>query len=159
MISDIDKIHAIIRHINGVRDNTLILGTKLIQSGEFELGRKLIANGLIHDNSKFYGIEWQELSVVDKLTSATELAIFSHNHNPMNMHHPEYWGSIHDMPKLYLCECICDWKSRSEEFGTSFLDWIEGPAKQRFKYKDTDPVYKDIKYFASLLVEKFASKS
>jgi hypothetical protein len=68
------RIHKIIQHINHVRDNCLILGEKLIASGKSDMGRLLIANGFIHDNSKFYGVEWDFLSEdienVDKLKIA-----------------------------------------------------------------------------------------
>jgi len=38
-----EKIRRIARHIRNVEDNCLLLGEKLIERGEIELGRQLIA--------------------------------------------------------------------------------------------------------------------
>ena len=54
-----DKINGITRHMRNVEDNCLLLGEKLIYLGEIELGHGLIANGFIHDSSKFHGIEFE----------------------------------------------------------------------------------------------------
>ena len=55
---DDDKhLKSLIRHINHVKEDSYLLGEALISKGE-ELGLQLIANGYIHDNSKFYGVEW-----------------------------------------------------------------------------------------------------
>ena len=154
---DLEKITILLRHIRHVQDNCLILGTKLIQSGQNELGRKLIANSMIHDNSKFYGIEWQELTVVDKMTKMTAAAIFQHN--SINLHHPEAWEGIKNMPLLYLAEMVCDWSSRSAESGSSLRDWVNGAAMERFGFNEKDEVYKNISFYVDLLVDKpFESK-
>ena len=57
-----EKIHGITRHMRNVEDNCLILGEKLIERGELELGHDLIANGFIHDASKFHGIEFEYMA-------------------------------------------------------------------------------------------------
>jgi len=57
------KIRNITRHIRNVEDNCLILGERLILRGEIELGKQLIANGFVHDASKFTGIEFEYLSL------------------------------------------------------------------------------------------------
>ena len=61
-IGTMEKIRVLTRHIRNVEDNCLLLGTKLIERGEVDLGRQLIANGYVHDTSKFYGIEFENLS-------------------------------------------------------------------------------------------------
>ena len=58
----LSKINRLTRHIRNVEDNCILLGTKLIQQGNIELGHKLIANGMIHDASKFSGIEFENLT-------------------------------------------------------------------------------------------------
>ena len=63
-----EKIKVILSHIENVQRNTNKLGLKLIAKGEIKLGQTLIANGLIHDNSKLRGIEFEHLffdSVLD----------------------------------------------------------------------------------------------
>ena len=59
----LSKIRSITRHIKNVEDNCLILGERLILQGRIDLGKQLIANGFIHDASKFTGIEFEYLSL------------------------------------------------------------------------------------------------
>ncbi|SVC81897.1 uncharacterized protein METZ01_LOCUS334751, partial [marine metagenome] len=62
MKDDDDKhLKSLIRHIDNVRASCLLLGERLIENDKDELGLQLIANGHIHDASKFYGIEWEYL--------------------------------------------------------------------------------------------------
>ena len=152
------KIRAITRHIRNVEDNCLILGERLINQGEIELGKKLISNGYVHDASKFHGIEWESIvpgqssENVDDKKLKLKLAIS--NHNQTNPHHPEYWNGIEKMPKVYVAEMCCDWKSRSEEFGTSLRDWIDEKATKRWKFDSNSKIYKEIIGFVDLLCEK-----
>lgn len=148
------KIRGIARHIRNVEDNCLLLGEKLIERGEVELGRRLIQNGFIHDISKFQGIEWEYMapgqpSVDDGAKLRLKLAVAHHNRT--NPHHPEYWENIQSMPRMYVAEMVADWKARSEEFGTSLRDWIDEQACKRYKFSKDDRVYKDIMEFVDLL--------
>ena len=148
----LEKLEAVIRHIENVKDNCILLGKRLIEEeGEFDLGKQLIANSYIHDNSKFYGIEWEFLG---EQGGRSKLDLAVSQHNKTNPHHPEYWGNITEMPRVFLAEMACDWKARSEEFGTSIRDWIDDGAAKRFGYKKNDRVYKEIMYFVDLLCEK-----
>jgi hypothetical protein len=153
-----DKIRAISRHIRGVEDNCLILGEKLIAIGAIDLGHKLIANGFIHDSSKFHGIEWEYMApgqpTVEE-SAKIKLKIAVQHHSKTNPHHPEYWdGGIKDMPRLYLAEMVCDWKARSEEFGTNLREWIDNVATKKFNFTKEDHVYGEIKDFVELLCPK-----
>jgi hypothetical protein len=154
-MNEIDKLDIILRHINSVQENCTLLGKRLIDRGEFDLGVILIANGQIHDNSKFCGVEWDHLFPGDP-----QLGIAVSQHNRTNRHHPEHWGGIDKMPRVFLAECVCDWKTRSSEFGSSLHAWIDGDAAKRFIYTKNDEVYERIMYFANLLCDKpFAQKS
>ena len=152
------KIRSITRHIRNVEDNCLILGEKLINQGEIDLGKRLIANGFVHDASKFRGIEWESIvpgkssdEVADKKLKM-KFAIF--NHCQTNPHHIEYWGSIDKMPSVYVAEMCADWKARSEEFGTSLRDWIDTVATKRWSFDIDSKTYKEIMRFVNLLCEK-----
>lgn len=157
-MTDIDKIDMIARHIRNVQDNCLTLGKKMIVLGHVDIGRKLIANGFIHDNSKFYATEFENLDHYTGLDSTPErklkLQLAVSQHNQSNPHHPEYWGKIQDMPSVYLAECVCDWKSRAEEFGTSLMDWVNGGAMKRFKFTKEETVYIEIVKYSELLCDK-----
>jgi hypothetical protein len=157
-INDIlGKINRLTRHIRNVEDNCVLLGTKLIECGDIEFGRKLIANGMIHDASKFSGIEFENLSYQEpskEESAKLKLKMAVHHHNLTNPHHPEHWGNISMMPSVFLAEAVCDWKSRSEEFGTSLRDWIDNEATKRFGFTKEDKIYKEIMGFVDLLCEK-----
>jgi hypothetical protein len=152
-----DKIRRIARHIRNVEDNCLILGEKLIERGEIDLGHKLIANGYVHDASKFHGIEWENMAPDEPLHeegAKLKLKLAVQHHNRTNQHHPEYWGGIKHMPRLYLAEMVADWKARSEEFGSSVRDWVNEGAAKRFGFTKDDKVYQEIMEFVDLLCER-----
>jgi len=153
-----EKIRGITRHIRNVEDNCLLLGEKLIMSGEIELGKQLIANGFVHDASKFHGIEFEFMSPgidADADGAKMKLKLAIQQHNSTNPHHPENWsGGINDMPEVYLAEFVCDIKSRSEEFGTSLKEWIDDSATKKWNFTKDDDVYKRIMRFVDLLCDK-----
>lgn len=144
----IDKIELVFNHIQNVQRNCYKLGIKLMHRGEIELGRTLIANGQIHDNSKFKGIEFDHLFHADPL-----LPEVVKHHQSINPHHPEYWGGIHNMPKVYVAEMVCDWYARSSEFGTGLRDWIDNQAIEKFNFSPEDKVYTTIQEMLNLLLE------
>jgi len=148
---DIDRLQKLIRHIRGVQENALILGERLMEQGHFNLGKMIIANSFLHDNTKFLGSEWEYLSTEP---SDHDLKIAVSQHNRTNRHHPEFYdGGIHDMPREYLAELICDWKSRSGERGTSLIEWINTEAMKRYRFSKDDLVYRDLMEFVDLLIE------
>lgn len=152
----LQNVRGIVRHIRNVQDNCMLLGEKLICQGEIELGRNLIANGFCHDISKFSGIEWSEMAPnnSDPDPKKIKLKLAISHHNQTNLHHPEAWGDIHKMPKLYIAEMVADWKSRSEEFGSSVRDFIKNQAMNRFNFTEKDVVYNQIMIYVDLLCDK-----
>jgi hypothetical protein len=153
------KIRSLIRHKRNVEDNCLLLGEKLIERGEFDLGRHLIANADGHDTSKFYGIEFENLSSSTSKNTPEENAklkmrLAIQHHVLTNQHHPEYWNGIKNMPRVAVAEMVADWKARSEEFGTSVREWIDDQATKRWKFSKDDEVYKTIMDFVDLLCQK-----
>ena len=153
----LSKIRSITRHIRNVEDNCLILGERLILRGEIELGKQLIANGFVHDASKFTGIEFEYLSLNNPTEENNKLKmkLAIQQHNTTNLHHAEAWsGGIKDMPDVYLAELVCDIKSRSEEFGTSLVDYINNVGMKRWNITEEDDVYKKMMEFINLLCEK-----
>jgi hypothetical protein len=149
-----EKIHGISRHIRNVEDNCLILGEKLIERGEIDLGHKLIANGFVHDASKFSGIEWDHMApgqATAEEGAKLKLKLAVQHHRRINPHHVEYWGSIQQMPRLYIAEMVCDLKARSEEFGTSLRDYIDEDAIKKWEISKEDPIYQTIMEFVEML--------
>jgi hypothetical protein len=152
-----EKIRAIARHIRNVEDNCVLLGEKLLDLGEIDLARNLVANGMVHDASKFFGIEWENLSLGNPTeeTAKMKMRLAIRHHQTTNKHHPEAWPrGIKEMPDVYLAELACDWKSRSEEFGTDLRNWIDEEATKRFGFTKEDKTYKDIMRYVDLLCDK-----
>ena len=148
------KIGSITRHIRKVEDNCFLLGEKLILLGEIDLGKQLIANGFVHDASKFHGIEFEYLSLNNPTEESTKLKLklAVHHHQTTNLHHPEsFSGGIKDMPDVFLCEMVADWKSRSEEFGTDLQEWIDDVATKKWDFNKDDEIYKKIMKYVNLL--------
>jgi hypothetical protein len=152
-----EKVRALTRHIRNVEDNCLILGEKLIANGEVELGHHLIANGFVHDASKFFGIEWDELVIgppTKEHEAKLKLKLAIYQHQKTNPHHVEYWsGGIIEMPDVYLAEMVCDLKARSEEFGTSLMDYINEVGVKRWSIDKEHNCYKKIVKFVELLCQ------
>src|SRR5574343_649719 len=136
-----NHIEAIISHIAHVRENTEKLGKAFLKRKETVLGLGLIKLGLIHDASKLTGIELDWLHPEYYGMEAFELAL--QHHVTTNKHHPEYWGSIHNMPKLYQAEMVCDWLARSSEVGTDINSFIRdvGTKKFNFSLSEEDQTY------------------
>lgn len=150
----LEKIEKVLGHIQNVQRNCYKLGLKLIKMGEVELGRNLIANGQIHDNSKFKGIEFDELFQGSPILSD----VIKH-HSSTNPHHPEYHGGIKNMPDVYIAEMVCDCLARSSEFGTDIRDFFRKEATKKYGFKMNDRVGKRITYFLDTLLDKPFNKS
>jgi hypothetical protein len=151
------KIRLITRHIRNVEDNCFLLGEKLILNGEVNLGKQLIANGFVHDASKFHGIEFEYLSLNNPKEENTKmkLKLAIRHHQTTNLHHTEAWsGGIKDMPDVYLAELVCDIKARSEEFGTSLIDYIDNEGLKRWGITQNDEIYKKMMKYVNLLCNK-----
>lgn len=150
----IKRLDIILRHIKHVQDNCIVLGEKLIGLGEIDLGRGLIKNGQIHDNSKLSGIEWEYLHGDVKETDPIHFKLAATQHVTTNFHHPEFWIDINEMPRIYVAELVCDWSARSSEFGNDIREWTKECATKKYKFTCNGKVYKEIKEFTDLLLEK-----
>jgi hypothetical protein len=143
-----------LQHMENVRTRCEMLGLRLIERGEPDFGVRLISLGREHDLSKLKGIEWDALDAMTKSEHPELFGAALEQHHLDNPHHPEHWGTIHDMPRVYVAEMVCDWAARSSEFGSSFWAYVEGQAMAKFGFTDQDEVYREIKDFADLLLEK-----
>jgi hypothetical protein len=148
------KLENLIRHINNVQDATQRLGEYLIENNEEDLGLKLIANGRIHDNSKFKGIEWDYLHADMKEEKPELFKLAAKQHIETNPHHPEYWiGGIKAMHEVYVAEMVCDWYARSIEFGDNVWEWAKDRAAEKYGYSTSSPIYREIKRYLENLLE------
>lgn len=154
-----DHIANLTRHINQVRENCEILAERLMAEGHKEMAVKLLARGYCHDNSKFYGIEWDYLHNGQEVPEdALELAI--KQHSSTNDHHPEFWGGIDNMPEIAIYEMVADCLARAQEFGTDVRDWFNTSAVKKYKIKKTSDQWKWIgEALDMLLVNHFKPTS
>ena len=148
-----EKLEVLIRHIEEVQKNCRLLADRLVSDdkSQFEFAKRLIANSYLHDNSKFSALEWQHLTQGDEDDKMLDIVIEEHNSG--NLHHPEYWDGIKNMPDVYLAECCADWRTRSSELGTDLKEWIDIKATKRWNFTKRDKVYKTIMKFVNLLLE------
>ena len=145
----------LLRHIDNVRNNCILLAEKLIDNGEVALGHQLMAKGYCHDQSKFHGIEWTYLNeeAREKCPDLFKAALLQHVSG--NRHHPEAWaGGIKQMDRLHTAEMVCDWAARSSEFGKDLREWIKKEATKRFDFTLQSGIYKEIKGLVDMLLDK-----
>jgi hypothetical protein len=152
MKTDAQKLDDLVRHIDNVRNNCLLLGKKLIEAGQPDMGRKLIALGYVHDQSKFHGVEWEYLDPTTTNRIGLKNAVL--NHSRTNPHHPEYWGGIDKMPDIYIAEMVCDWKARSTEFANDLRNWIDTKSLKKFSYAKDSSTYKKIMGYVDMVCDK-----
>ena len=154
-MEDSKKLSNLIRHIKNVQDNCSIISEKLIENNEFTLAKNLLANSLIHDNSKFYGIEFDYLTGAEAENKELLMcAIAQHNTNPLNKHHPEFWVDIKEMPRLYVAEMVADCTARASEFGTDIREWFKECATKKYKFSTSHKIWGEIKDFLDMLLDK-----
>lgn len=157
MFTQEQHLEDLVRHIELVREACLLLGKRLMSRGEVPFGRLLIAQGFVHDATKFYGIEWDYLhSGPDTPKQDLERAI--KQHTSTNSHHPEYHGGIENMPRIDIAEMVCDWYARSTEFGTGLRDWITESAVNKYKIDLEGKQYKWMNDFVSVLLTNSFTK-
>lgn len=150
-----DQIDDILRHIKTVQSFMVELGKRLIESGRTDEGKRLIAKSLTHDQSKFSGIEWEYLHKPKTMkVKPTLLKMAVDHHAQTNDHHPQFWGSIHNMPDLSICEMVCDWCARSSQCGSSVTEWVQKEATERFIFDKNDPVYDKIMDYLSIILDR-----
>lgn len=150
-LTSLDKVSIVLDHIQNVQRNCNRLGLKIMKNGDVEFGRMLIANGQMHDNSKFKGLEFKHLFYGDPF-----LPNVASHHATTNAHHPEHWNGIQNMPDIALAEMVCDCAARSSEQGTNLREWFAKDATTRYNFKMDDEVgIKLTKYIDLLLAPPF----
>lgn len=140
------------RHIRNVQEDAKLLADRLMEKGDLNTARILLANSLRHDASKFEGIEFEAfiLGHQDKLAEAIK------HHRECNVHHPEWHPKgILSMSDPCVAEMICDWKDRSASCGeTGLRVWIDEEATKIWGFSKQDKIYERIQFFLDLLLTK-----
>lgn len=147
------RIEELCRHIDYVKDAARRIGHKCIENGDIEFGRNLIANSYIHDQSKFRGIEWETISSRSP-EDEKHIGLAIIHHQKVNMHHPEYWNGVSNMPELYIAEMVCDTYARSIEMGTNLREWWKDHGMCRYEISKNGKTWKTIKKYIDMLLDE-----
>lgn len=153
----IEKIQSLLSHIENVQNFCKKIAFHYIEHNkgdrDLQFARQLLSNAQVHDNSKFHGIEFKALTNKwnDPEQDKKELELAVAHHQAVNRHHPESFGSIHDMPDVYLVECVCDWAARSKEQGTNIREWLETVGMQKYLLTTNSNVYRKINNYLDIL--------
>ena len=162
MINDIKHfIDDTILHKQLVLESGKILYEYLLEIGEIDLALELLKRCANHDNSKFNYEEIMSFISIPKdndgmknantkMDDFMQKAISIHWKN--NSHHPEYYDDPHDMTELDILEMACDCYSRSLQFGTNLLEFIEIRQKERFNL--SLDVFDKYKFYCQVLVSR-----
>jgi len=152
ILLNLKKIRELIRHIRNVQDGAIRIGEKCIENGDEEFGRNLIANAFVHDQTKFRGVEWYAIGCSD--TEDKDLrGVAISTHQKTNMHHPEYWNGVENMPEIYLAEMVCDTYARSVEMGTNLREWWKLTGIEKYGISKSGKTWKTIKKYIDMILD------
>jgi hypothetical protein len=143
-----NKLTNVLRHIKRVEDNCNLIA-KDYEDSDLKFALQLIQRGRRHDVSKLNLTEFIELLDPSHPNFHQRLL----HHRKHNDHHPEYWdGGIKKMNAnpAAVAEMVCDWKARSEEFGSDLESWINDTFTI-YNYTTNDAVYELILKFKNIL--------
>lgn len=129
-----EHIDDLLTHVRRVQDNGVLLAKRLIKQGRHEFARALLANVAVHDASKWSGIEWDWLHLPPAEMETLKVRVAVRQHQSTNMHHPEYWGHLRNMPEIYVAEMVCDWLARAQEMGTDIREYVIKVCSERFDF-------------------------
>ena len=151
IMNDTEKLTSIIQHIKRVEANCNIISRKMMDiNSKFAI--ELAKRGRIHDASKFDQLEFENLWAGQK---CFDIALLHHHCH--NSHHPEHYiNGVYGMSELDLCEMVCDWKSRSEEFGTDVRIWAfsDDKAPKKYGYLGDQEIYDKLEYYINMILNK-----
>lgn len=156
-----------IEHKKIVMDNSLLIAEYLIENRRLQLAIDVLRRACSHDNSKFELSEFYRLvgimsdntdesftNPLSKMTDREVNAVEVHWRN--NRHHPEHHDNINDMSESDIIEMVCDWFSRSQQYGTDFMEFVECRQKNRFKFSDDK--YRLVEHYCILLQNLYNNK-
>ncbi|MEG0021545.1 MAG: DUF5662 family protein [Bacilli bacterium] len=160
MNEDIEKfLDDTITHKIYVLESAKILYKYLLNNGDFDLAIELLKRCAKHDDSKFEYEEIFSFISIPKNNDGmknpnTEMDEFMKKairvHWKNNRHHPEYHNDLNNMTELDILEMACDCYSRSIQFGTDLLKFIEIRQNERFNLPID--IYEKYKFYCTILV-------
>lgn len=156
MNNTLAKLDNLLEHKELVKFAGIRLGKRLIQNNEESLGLILIARSYKHDQSKFFGKEFDNLNGF--VNSEPELKEAICHHRSVNDHHPEYMGKIQLMSDYCLTEFICDIWARCALTGQDVREWLRNEGTRRYNLTDPSKTMTRIMFFVDLLIDQPAKR-
>ena len=140
-----DHIIDTLIHKQYVLESGTIIIEYLYANGREKEGLEFAKRCSCHDDSKFEQEEMrgftqlsaERTGMKDSSTVMSEQVkrvVAVHWKN--NRHHPEHFSDYHNMTEMDIMEMVCDWYSRSKQFGTDFLAFVQERQKNRFQFDD-----------------------
>lgn len=154
MNAEEQHLDSLLHHISTVRSAGVRLGKRLMAAGRLDFGRLVIATTDKHDNTKFFGIEWEFMHRPKGTVNKFDLDRAIRQHQLTNRHHPEFHGGFDCMDELDVAEFVCDVYARSTEFGTNVREWIEEKAVARYSIDVNGQRYAWLQTFLNLLLDE-----
>jgi hypothetical protein len=116
----------------------------LYQSNRYDDALELARRCSMHDHSKF---EMDEVEMFIKMLDGSdgsnpngilteEQRELIEMHWKRNRHHPEFFSDCNRMNEIDILEMVCDWYARSLQFGSSYFEFVDDIASQRFGFSD-----------------------
>lgn len=137
------QLDDIITHKELVSKVTAQFVKYLFNNGQDQLALDLMKRSFKHDiskleNDEFYGMA--EFADDKKALKDSKSKIGEDKQKAINLHwnrnehHPEYWVDVLQMTDLDIMELVCDWYSRSLQFGTYMPDFLKDRQENRFHF-------------------------
>lgn len=157
--SIIVQLEDLFTHKKYFLDSAMKMSKYLDEHGENDLAVELLKRAVEHDNSKLNSDELNDLKQLggsfsslkdpkEQLGDGQKKLIERHWKN--NRHHPEFFTDAENMDEIDIIEMVCDWHSRSEQFKTDLLKFVEIRQRERFHF--SDEMYKKIIKYCKVLV-------
>lgn len=149
-----------INHKKHLFDSASKMALYFLKNNDEDMALKILRRSFTHDLSKFNASEYNSFHVFkeynNSLIDASILyneqdEVFLKEHWKNNKHHPEHWSDFNDMTELDIIEMVCDWHSRSVEFGTDLLEFIHTRQNTRFKFDDK--MFNKILFYVNILLD------
>lgn len=131
----------------------------LYKEGKIDEAKELLRRACVHDNSKIRSDEFNCLTQMscDKQSFTNSNSTLSDAdrklvelHWQHNSHHPEHYENYDDMSEMDVIEMVCDWFSRSCQYGTSLIDFFETRHANRFHF--SEEMYNKIMRYCTIIV-------
>lgn len=154
------QLNDIGQHKTYVLKCSTALANYLMENNREQDALNVMKRAFEHDFSKltdeeFYGMAKfvNEMQVTtDSNSGSEEKEYYIDLHRNNNKHHPEYWTNINDMTELDIMELACDWCSRSVQFNTDIIEFLEDVQETRFHFPEG--IYNNIKKYLLIITEE-----